>query len=166
MNKNTESNLTKHLQRWKEDRGALAALRCALRPALQSRAWSLLAQLISLDSSLRLIYETVVGLWAYDPDSHRAKAGNFGSVCRTLRGEHETFDVRFRQLLSCDSREELCARIVPICLAAQRKGISIDYDHLFRDLKYYRGDGIEIVRIDWAQSYWAPDLETPKTPNL
>lgn len=96
------------------------------------------------------IYETVAGLWASDPDSHRAGGGNFGVVCKTLRGDHETFDVRFRRLIDCETREELCERIVPVCLAAQAKGFQVDYDQLFSDLRYYGGDGMERVRISWG----------------
>jgi CRISPR system Cascade subunit CasB len=155
----TPESLVASLQRWKNDRGALANLRCGLRPALESRAWPLLAQLTRLDSSLFIVYKTVVGLWAFDPDSHRAGAGNFGDVCRTLRAEHETFDVRFRRLVDCDNREELCERIVPVCLAAQRKGVAVDYNQLFRDLKFYGGEGIDRVRTHWAQSYWEPETE-------
>jgi hypothetical protein len=113
--------LVTYLQRWKDDRGALATLRCALRPALRSRTWPLMAQLTRLDSTLLPAYETVAGLWASDADSHRAGAGNFGVVCRALRNDHETFDVRFRRLIDCDTRKELCERIAPVCLAAQVK---------------------------------------------
>lgn len=149
-----DTNLVTRLQRWKDNRGALAALRCALRPALRSRAWPLIAQLTRLDSGLLSVYETVAGLWASEPDSHHAEAGNFGTVCKALCKDHETFDGRFRRLINCDTREELCERIAPIALAAQAKGIAIDYERLFDDLRYYAGAGIEHVRVSWAQSYW------------
>lgn len=144
------------LRRWKTDRGALANLRCALRsqPAVRRRAWPLLAQLTSIESHLFVIHETVAGLWAADPDNHRGDSGNFGVTCRKLRGDHESFDLRFRRLLSCDDREELCHRLVPIALAAQPKGIAMDYDELFRDLQFFAGGGRERVRTRWAQSYW------------
>ena len=155
----TSSNLVIRLQRWKDDRGALANLRCALRPKLRSRAWPLLAQLSSLEAPSLVIYETVVGLWATDPQSHRAGAGNFGVTCRKLCGDHESFDLRFRRLLDCDSREELCERIVPLGLTAQSKGIAVDYEQLFRDLRFYAADGRDLVRVRWAQAYWGTAAE-------
>jgi CRISPR system Cascade subunit CasB len=147
------------LKRWKDDRGALANLRCGLRPRLRSRAWPLLAQLCSLESQLLVIYETVAGLWAMDPESHRAGIGNLGATCRKLRGDHESFDLRFRRLLDCDNREELCERLVPIAVAAQAKGIALDYEELFQDLQFYAGHGRDRVRIGWAQAYWGTTEE-------
>jgi CRISPR system Cascade subunit CasB len=154
------------LSRWKDDRGALAYLRGALRSqsALRRRAWPLLAQLTSLENPSLVIYETVAGLWAADPDNHRAGAGNFGVTCCKLRGDHESFDLRFRRLLACDAREEFCEHVVPISLAARAKGITVDYDTLFRDLKFYAGDGRDRVRTRWAQAYWGTAGENENTP--
>jgi CRISPR type I-E-associated protein CasB/Cse2 len=155
-NMNQNESFVARLLRWKEDRGALANLRCGLRSqsTLRRRAWPLLAQLTSLESPMLIIFQTAAGLWAADPDSHRAGSGNLGVTCRTLRGDHESFDLRFRRLLACDDREELCERLVPVALAAQTKGIVVDYDKLFSDLKYFAGAGRDRVRTHWAQSYW------------
>lgn len=167
--KTTDTNQTDsfvaRLSRWKEDHGALANFRGALRsqPALRRRAWPLLAQLTSLENPMLVIYETVSGLWAADPDNHRAGAGNFGATCRTLRGDHESFDLRFRRLLACDDRGELCERLVPISLAARAKGIAVDYDIMFRDLQFFAGDGRDRVRIRWAQTYWGVVTEEETT---
>ena len=162
--KQNESFVAK-LNRWKDDRGALANFRCALRsqPALRRRAWPLLAQLTSLESASLVIYETVAGLWAADPENHRAGSGNFGVTCCKLRGDHESFDLRFRRLLACDDREELCERLVPISLAARAKGIAVDYDALFRDLQFYAGEGRDRVRTRWAQAYWGTATEEEVT---
>jgi len=146
-------SIVEKLKRWKNDSGALANLRCALRSNLKTRAWPLLAQMTSLEGPLAVAYETVCGLWASSPDSHK-QVGNFGSTCRKIRGDHESFDLRFRRLLSCDDREELCDRIVPVALAAQAKGIAVDYDLLLKDIKYFAGDGLDRVRTSWAQAYW------------
>lgn len=150
------------LRRWKEDRGALANLRCGLRsqPAMRRRAWPLLAQLGPLakedgrEDPMFVVRQTVAGLWAADPESHREGTGNFGTTCSKLRGDHESFDLRFRRLLACDDREELCERVVPIAAAAQTKGLPIDFEALFDDLKYYAKEGRDRVRTRWAQSYW------------
>jgi CRISPR type I-E-associated protein CasB/Cse2 len=170
MNRNEP--LVARLVRWKDDRGALANLRCGLRSqsALRRRAWPLLAQLTNRDSPMLVIFETVAGLWAADPDSHRAGSGNFGVTCRQLRGDHESFDLRFRRLLACDDREELCERLVPVALAAQAKGIVMHCDNLFSDLQYFAGAGRDRVRTRWAQAYWGtseveaqPESQTANT---
>jgi CRISPR type I-E-associated protein CasB/Cse2 len=171
-NMNQNESFVARLLRWKDDRGALASLRCGLRSqsALRRRAWPLLAQLTSLESPMLIIFQTVAGLWAADPDSHRAGFGDFGVTCRKLRGEHESFDLRFRRLLACDDREELCERLVPVALAAQAKGIVVDYDRIFSDLQYFAGAGRDRVRTHWAQSYWGtseieaePETQTANT---
>lgn len=155
-----ENNLlTERLTKFREDRGALANLRCALRPALKSRAWPVLSRVTGLDTPMLIVYETVVGLWASDPDNHSDNAGNFGATCQTLRGDHESFDVRFRRLLDCETRDELCERIAPIVLAAQAKGVPVDYNRLFDDLKYFGGNGCDRVRIRWASDYYRQSLE-------
>ncbi len=153
---NHNESFVARLLRWKDDRGVLANLRCGLRSqsALRRRAWPLLAQLTSLESPMLVMFQTVAGLWAADPDSHRAGSGNFGVTCRRLRGDHESFDLRFRRLLACDDREELCERVVPVALAAQAKGIVVDCDNLFSDLQFFAGAGRDRVRTRWAQAYW------------
>ena len=163
MKPDVNDSLVARLARWKGDRGALASLRGGLRSqaALRRRAWPLLAQLTSLESPLLVIYETAAGLWAADPDSHRAGAGNFGVTCRRLRGDHESFDLRFRRLLACADREELCERLIPIAVAAQTKAVPLDFDALFQDLKFFADAGRDRVRLRWAQAYWGAAAEDP-----
>lgn len=159
---NPNDSFVARLLRWKNDRGALANLRCGLRSqsALRRRAWPLLAQLTSLESPMLTVHQTVAGLWAADPDSHRAGSGNFGVTCRRLRGDHESFDLRFRRLLACDDRDELCDHLVPIALAAQAKGFPMDCDVLFDDLQFFARAGRDRVRTRWAQAYWGTAAET------
>lgn len=179
MNTMNHPPLVARLLRWKDDRGALANLRSGLRSqsALRRRAWPLLAELGPLakedgnEDTMLVVRRTVAGLWAAAPDSHRAGSGNFGVTCRKLRGDHESFDLRFRRLLACDDRDELCERLVPVALAAQAKGIVMDYDHLFRDLQYFARDGRDRVRTRWAQAYWGtaeveaqPETRTANEP--
>lgn len=167
---NQKSSFVARLERWKDDRGALANLRCALRsqPELRRRAWPLIAQLTSLtnkvgyEDSMLVVYETVAALWAADPESHRS-VGNFGVTCCQLRGDNPTFDMRFRRLLACDDRGEMCERLVPVALAAQKKSFAVDYDALFGDLQFFAGDGRDRVRIRWAQAYWGTPAEVEVT---
>jgi len=142
--KEAASKFIAHLRGLKNDRGAMANLRGALKPSLRHRAWPLLAAVGGIG---RPIHETVAGLYAYHPDE--TDAGNFGDTCRRLSGEHNSFDGRFRRLLSCD-REELCARLAPVVFAAKAKGIPVNYHRLFCDLCYWSDN----VKVEWARAFW------------
>ena len=133
-----------HLRGLKNDRGAMANLRGALKPAQRHRAWPLLAPVGGIG---RPIYETLAGLYAHHPDESRT--GNLGATCRQLSAEHNSFDGRFRRLLTCD-REEICERLVPVILAAKAKGVPVNYERLFVDLCYWS----DRVKENWAREYW------------
>ena len=145
------------LRSQRNDRGAMANLRCALMPARRHRSWPLLARIGGIDNP---VTETIAGCYAYHPEE--ARKGNFGDTCRRLAGEHNSFDARFRRLLACD-RDELCERLRPVVLAAKSKGIPIDYETLVADLLWW-GDR---VRTRWAQAYWglapAGEMAQPAT---
>ncbi|MGH9325571.1 MAG: type I-E CRISPR-associated protein Cse2/CasB [Terriglobia bacterium] len=111
--KGEAKRLLDYLRRLANDRGAMADLRCALSPAKRARAWPLLAPVGGVGNRL---VETVAGSFAWHPDETRD--GNLGTTCRRLREKHESFDARFRRLLSCD-REEIYDRLRPIILAAR-----------------------------------------------
>jgi len=138
-----------HLRQLRDDRGAMADLRCALNPARRARAWPLLARVGGID---RPIYETVAGLFAHHPEE--THTGNIGTTCCRLAAKYSSFDGRFRRLLSCD-REETAERLRPVILAAKAKGIPVNYEELFSDLWYW-GDK---VKARWAREYWAAPAE-------
>src|SRR5438094_2356793 len=91
--------LLDYLRRLAGDRGAMADLRCALSPspAKRARAWPLLAPVGGVGNPR---VETVAGLFAYHPEA--ADTGNLGTTCRSLAAKNNSFDARFRRLLSCD----------------------------------------------------------------
>jgi CRISPR system Cascade subunit CasB len=133
-----------YLRKQKNNRGAMANLRCALVPARRHRAWPLLASIGGIDQP---IIECVAGSYAHHPDE--TTQGNLGDTCRQLAGAHTSFDARFRRLLSCD-RDEICERLRSVILAAKSKGIPVNYEVLLADLLWW-GDR---VQTRWAQSYW------------
>lgn len=139
--------LLAHLRRLKEDRGAMANLRGALKPSLRHRAWPLLGQFNRLAIGERR-YETVAGLFAHNPE-HDPSVGNLGDTCRQLSKEHSTFDGRFRRMLACD-REEICDHIRPVVLA---KGARVNYEQLFCDLWYWS----DSVKVKWARAFWGAE---------
>ncbi len=142
--KETAKRLLDRLRQLKDDRGAMADLRCALSPAKLPRAWPLLARVGGIGNPR---IEAVAGLFAYHPDE--THAGNLGTTCLRLKEQNESFDARFRRLLACD-RDEICERLRPMILAAKAKGIPVNYEELFADLCYW-GDN---VKARWAREYW------------
>jgi CRISPR system Cascade subunit CasB len=150
--KEISERLLAYLRTKKNDRGAMADLRCALSPTKISRAWPLLANVGGIGNPR---IETVAGLFAYYPEE--TSTGNIGSTCRRLASENKSFDGRFRRLLSCD-RDEICERLRPVVLTAKAKGIPINYGGLLVDLCYWSDN----VKIRWAKEYWeAPEGEGP-----
>jgi CRISPR system Cascade subunit CasB len=148
---NSQSNPTEtaervlaYLRRLRTDRGAIADLRCALSPARRPRAWPRLAAVGGIGNTH---IETVAGLFAYHPTE--TNGGNMGTTCRQLAAENNTFDGRFRRLLSCDNNE-ICERLRPVVLAAKARGIPVNYEQLFVDLCYWGAKR----KAQWAREYW------------
>jgi len=137
--------LLKYLCGLKDNRGAMADLRCALTDARRARAWPWLAAVGGIEN---YVIETVAGLFAYHHPEETAE-GNVGTTCRRLSAEHATFDARFRRLLACE-REELGEHLRPIILAAKAKDIQVNYKQLFIDLTCWS----EHVKARWAKEYW------------
>ena len=149
--RDSAERLIAYLRFLKRGRGAMADLRCALSPARLPRAWPLLARVGGVGDRAT---ETVAGLFAYHPDG--TDIGNIGTTCRHLAAGNNTFDSRFRRLLSCGHRDEVCERLRPVVLAAKAKGVRVNYKELFVDLCYW-GDK---VKVRWAREYWrAPEGE-------
>jgi hypothetical protein len=133
----------------------MADLRCALNPAKISRAWPLLGHIGGIGSRR---FETIAGLFAYHPNI--TNIGNLGTTCRRLATDSNTFDTRFRRLLSC-GRDEICKRLRPVILAAKAKEVPVNYERLFVDL-YYWSDN---VKASWAREYWgAPESDDSIEP--
>jgi CRISPR system Cascade subunit CasB len=140
----TAARLLTYLRKLKNDRGAMAGLRCALSPSRLPRAWPLLARVGGI-GNWRI--EAVAGLFAYHPEE--TDKGNLGTTCRRLTPSYKSFDGRFRRLLSCD-RDEIREWVRPVVVAAKAKGVRVNYEQLFVDLCYW-GDE---VRTCWAREYW------------
>jgi CRISPR system Cascade subunit CasB len=137
--------LLNFLRGHKKDRGAMANLRCALTDARKFRAWPLLGQIGGIGSPE---VETVAGLYATHPEE--TDEGNLGSLCKQLSGENNTFEGRFKRLLSCSTREEVCEHLRPIVTAAKAKGPHVNYYQLLLDLFYWSDN----VRVRWARTFW------------
>ena len=135
-----------YLGRYRDDRGAKAHLRGALSPTRRPNAWSLLAGFPNAIGSPA--FETVAALWASDANPS-AGAGNLGDVLAVLAEGHQSFEGRFKRLLTCD-RDEIAAHIAPLVRAAQAQGLHVNYTQLLSDLLCWGDD----VRVRWARAFW------------
>lgn len=152
------SRFMAYLRQYKDDRGALANLRGALSEARRQRAWPLLGGFPDAIGSPA--YETVAALWAADAESATEADSNLGDTLRRLGTEHNSFESRFKRLLTCD-QDEIAARIAPVVRAAQAKGLAISYARLLSDLLWWN----DRVKIEWAKAFWeAPDEATGTDP--
>lgn len=143
------------IRRYKDDRGAMAALRCLLNPEQRFRAWQLIAGINGIGNTA---IETVAGLYALHPEEKVDEDYHFGSACKQLAfdrkkqqvDDESPFDKRFRRLLACDSREELRAHLKDIVRGMKSSGIPVNYASLYDDICWW-GDR---VRERWAIQYW------------
>ncbi|MBQ9406783.1 MAG: type I-E CRISPR-associated protein Cse2/CasB [Desulfovibrio sp.] len=149
----------------KDNRGVLAALRKALAPTTETRAWPYLARFdgIGQNPKARAV-RTVAGLFALHPEN--CSDGNMGDTCRALcrdTDEHpwETVDAvgravtpgtvsrKFGWLLAADP-EEICDRVTRVVRYAKSKGIPVNYAQLEKDLANW-----PYAREAWARNFWA-----------
>ena len=94
-------------------------------------------------------FEIVAALWAGAADSRAPDWVNLGDTLRRLSSEHNSFDGRFRRLLTCD-RDEIAPRVGPVVRAAQAQGVPVSYVRLLTDLLCWGDD----VKLRWAKSFW------------
>ena len=155
-------NFLSFLQRYRNDRGALANLRGSISETRRANAWPLLAGFKGADAIGNHAYETVAALWAGDADSHASDSMNLGATLAKLKSEHNSFELRFKRLLTCD-RAEIPDRVATVVHAAQAKGMAVSYARLLSDLLCWGDD----VKVSWAKSFWgAVDAENTINPDL
>ena len=145
-----------YLKRYASDRGALANLRGALSEARRANAWPLLGGFQHGAAIGKSAFEKVAGLWASDPDTSPTN-GNFGATLARLKTDHNSFEGRFKRLLTCD-KEEIVDRVVPVVRAAQAKGVAVNYPRLLSDLLCWN----DKVQVEWARAFWSGATEAPE----
>jgi CRISPR type I-E-associated protein CasB/Cse2 len=160
---NYANGLVSQLERWHEDqnRGPLAKLRRGLSATTRHEASFVLGQYFGIEAvgdPLGEVYRTVAGCFALYPEGNARDAGDLGATMRAVMGDRmsnqdETHG-RFRRLLSCASRDEICRHVPHAVRLAKSKEAKVDYRKLFEDLCFW-GDQ---VKIEWTKSYWrAPE---------
>lgn len=140
-----------YLQRYRQDRGAMAHLRGGLSETRRPNAWPLLAGFPDAIGSPA--FETVAGLWAGGADLS-TDGGDVGDTMAALMKTNSSFEGRFKRFLTCD-RDEIAAHVAPAVHAAQAKGLGVNYTQLLSDLIYW-GDE---VKVRWARSFWGTSPE-------
>ena len=160
------------------DRGMLAALRRGLSEATEHYAWPYLAPCCDLaDARERIVWLTIAGaaaLLALDGliRSYRG-VGNLGATMRYLaigKDNKEadkklaSFENRFRRLLTCRTREDLCRHLPSVIRAAAAKEVPVDLELLFWDIQKWERTEEPTVRVQWAKVYWMVQPEGDETP--
>jgi len=154
--------LVGQLEQWhaEQNRGPLVRLRRALSEATQHDAWPVLGKLFGELAVGHPVFETVAGCFALYPFEEAPPIGNFGETMRRtvpdekMRDEKEPH-TRFRRLLACDSRDDICQHVRhAVRLAkslAKSKDVPINYRQLFVDLWWWN----DRTKIEWAKAYWS-----------
>lgn len=160
------SELIEFLQANSEDRGVRAALRCALRPSQEMRAWPYLAPFGGIGAGHDAeTVRTVAGIYAacYSPEF--SALASIGQVCRALCSSDEdpaAYETnmsktaaqpgpmarRFAYLINAD-RTEICARVARLMVYAKSQGIGVNYEQLEQDLRTWPR-----ARTAWARDFW------------
>lgn len=138
-------------QKQKDDRGVLADLRCGFSETKAYRAWPHIAPFCKLNrDGSRLPVQTVCAAFATHPEN--ARRGNLGATMKKI--DMSTIEGRFKRLLNCETVTELCERIPAVIRAAKAKGIPVDYQLLYHDIRAWEDRDI---KLDWADAFWGTD---------
>jgi CRISPR system Cascade subunit CasB len=152
------STLLERIRRYADNRGMMANLRCVLVESKKHRAWPVLNRMgIDIGDDIATL---VAGLFSAHPDE--TPSGNFGNTCRIIeqrRSEKRSDDNkltpterRFQHLLSAEPGNELHERIARMVFMAKAQSISVNYEKLLSDLRYWN----DRTKTEWGMAFWAP----------
>jgi len=154
------------LRQLRNDRGKLAALRHGLsgNSRLHVNAWPVIADLGG--DINQPVYGAIASFFASHPNESSAR--NLGETCRCIalgdgKDLPESFERRFRRLLSCDELEDVIGQLRSWVRLASSGGVAMNYESLFADLwnwAYYSDE----IRVKWARSFWLSSDRTADMP--
>lgn len=138
------------------DKGAMASLRSLLSNTQKYRGWSYIGKINGIGD---ICVETIAGLYALHPMECNKEHYNFGDACKKLAQKRSSssssddspFDRRFRRLLACSSREELCALLPEVIRGMKAEEIAVNYESLYEDIRRWNAKQAE----NWASHYWS-----------
>lgn len=148
--------LVTRLEQWhqRQDRGVLARLRRGLSETTRQEAWAVLGPYFGPMAIGHPVYETVAGCFALHPIVSAPGIGGFGEMMREVMGdkmrEGKELHTRFRRLLACSNRNEICMHVRHAIRLAKSKEVKVNYRKLFEDLWWWN----ERTKIEWAKAYW------------
>jgi len=155
--------LVTRLEQWQtqQDRGVLAHLRRGLSETTQQDAWMVLGLNFGpMAVDKNPVYQTVAGCFALHPVAPAPHIGNFGETMREVMGDKMRDDkethARFRRLLACSNRDEICGHVRHTVRLAKSKEKEVNYRKLFEDLWWWNSR----TKIDWAKAYWNAPAST------
>lgn len=156
--------LVKQLENWHgaQDRGPLAKLRRGLSESTRHDAHFVLGRLFGPLAVGHPVFETVAGCFALHPVAGRPDIGSLGATMRKTMPDEKMREAaephaRFRRLMSCATRDELCRLIPHAVRLARSRDVPVDYRALFVDLWFWG----ERVKVAWSKAYWSvPEEET------
>ena len=151
------STLLERLQKYKENRGMMANLRCALVDSKKHRAWPVLNRLgIRIDDD---VSTCIAGLFATHPQE--TNVGNLGDTCKAIEqkrgdsrddgGKMSPMERRFQQVLTAERGSELHGRVLRMVLMAKSQGIPVNYGQLATDIKFWT----DRTKTQWASAFWS-----------
>ena len=154
-----ESLVQKIFLRLKTDSAFRAALKRADNPATEYKSWEYLADFgVNLENkNERLLYTTIFAAIA---KSGRESDGNleFGkALCAAYDWDKESAPARskLRRVIACGDLAELCAVLRSILQFISSKNVSICYQKLLDDLRFF-GSG-EKAKSKWAAQFYNSD---------
>jgi CRISPR type I-E-associated protein CasB/Cse2 len=151
------NQLVTQLEQWhqRQDRGMLARLRRGLSETTRSEADMVLGQYFGPLAVGDPVYETVAGCFALHPFTSAPKIGNFGETMRVVMGDkiskQDETHARFRRLLACSDRNEVCQHVRHAIRLAKSKEAKVNYRKLYEDLWWWN----DWTKVDWAKAYWS-----------
>jgi CRISPR type I-E-associated protein CasB/Cse2 len=153
--------LLESLERLKQDRGAMAALRKALIPEQCQRCFKYLPRIgCKFESESEVLrFSIIAHFWGHHPKNSNA-AGNLGQSMRTItRGEREhPFNKRFERLIAADSLGELAGQLRGVLSLLKGASASIDFDRLTNDLFWFSRNSDRVKR-EWCGGFYVERQE-------
>lgn len=144
----------------KNDRGLAADLRHGFSEGTAYRSWPHIGPWCRdlADERERIIMQTVAAGFAVHGKS--AMKGNMGAVLRQIAlgagvgtDGLKSFEGRFRRFLTFMTAVEVCGHLPGVLRVAERKGIGVNFEQLYKDLIYWDWDPAK-VKVQWASQYW------------
>lgn len=152
----------------KLERGQVAQLRrCRSASDLELEAtyWRVAGDFAKGSPNLSRHLAHVVLLFPYA--SHRTKTGfSVGRFLREKLGDKAGANLRFRRVLSVESRDDLDHRLRALLRLTAAGGAPVDWGILGRDMLWFLAES-DATRRRWAQDFYAPMArETSVEPSV